>query len=418
MNDQLVNVYLIKASAPGEFKKYKQSRGGPPQNIFSAAAAMPDFVNLEMTDETVNMKINKHSKADIVIIFMSTPDALQAYHWGDHFKRQGKVVVYGGLHSSFLPNEAREHGDAVIVGEIEHVIPELLNDFLTKHIKPHYQSNEPVELGSLKPYRQDLIKPKHYNDFWSVLVSRGCQFKCEFCTVHKFFQKMNYRPIESVIDELRKAPAGWIELHSDTLTQDRDYALELFAAMKGLNKKWVGETTIKLAEDAELLEAAAKSGLQYLLVGLETPSREALKRAGKGFVRPDQVKQHIKHIHEYDIIVDSCAMFGFDEHDTGIFDDAIDYFMDIELDVCAGNIMTPYPGTNLFNRLDKEGRILTRDWSKYDGTHAVFQPKNMSPEQLEKGLYKFWSHFYKPSVMAKRKFAQLRNVGLTKSMMI
>lgn len=418
MSTNTLNVYLIKVSAKSEFKKYKQSRGGPPQNIFSAAAAMPDYANIEMTDETVNMKVNRKSKAELVIIFMSTPDALQGYYWGDFFKAKGKTVIYGGLHATFMRQEAWLHGDSVISGEIENVLPELLTDFAQGNVKKSYQSNEPVDLKTLKPYRQDLITPKHYNNFWSVLVSRGCQFHCEFCTVHQFFSKMLYRPVGDVIDEIKKAPSGWLELHSDTLTQDREYALELFEAMKPLKRQWVGETTIQIADDAELLKAAAEAGLQYLLVGLETPSRDALKRAGKGFVKPSKVKEHLKHIHEYDIIVDSCAIFGFDEHDTSIFDAALEYFLDIELDVCAGNIMTPYPGTQLYKRLEQEERILTRDWSKYDGTHAVYQPLSMTPEELENGLYYFWKQFYALSNVAKRKMNHVKNLGLTKALYI
>ena len=413
-----LSVYLIKASAPSEFKKYKQSRGGPPQNIFSASAAMPPHVALEMTDETVNMKVNRNTKADVVMIFMSTPDALQGYSWGDYFKSQGKTVVYGGLHPTFMPDEALEHGDAVICGEVENVLPQLLEDYTRGQLQSRYESKTPVDMRTVRPYRQDLISAKYYDNFWSVLISRGCKFKCEFCTVNQFFSEMLYRPVAAVIDEIKKAPPGWIELHSDTLTHNRDYAMELFEAMKPLKRQWVGETTIQIADDPELLKAAAEAGLQYLLIGLETPSREALKRAGKGFVKPDKVKEHLRHIHEYDIIVDSCAIFGFDEHDTSIFETAMEYFLDIELDVCAGNIMTPYPGTQLYKRLEKEGRILTRDWSQYDGTKAVYQPKQMTPKELEDGLYKFWTQFYKPSVYAKRKLNQMRNVGFGKAMYI
>ncbi len=385
-----MKVYLIKASAPGAFKAYKKYMGAPPQNIFAAAAATPDDVALEATDETVDMKVNYRSDADIVAIFMSTPDARRGYEIARKFKAKNKTIIFGGLHATFLPDEALQHGDAVLIGEVEGIWEELLRDFENGQLKQKYERNEPFDLAQLKPYPTDLISKEHYDDVWSVVVGRGCAYKCSFCTVHQFFGSMRFRPIEEIIDEIKNSGAKWIELHSDNLLVNRKYALELFRALKPLSIHWMGETSINLAKDDELLQLAVESGLKYLLLGLETPSQEALKEAGKGFVKVHEVREFVEKLRNYGVIVDSSFLFGFDEHDPSIFETTYQYAKEIGIDSVHSVILIPFPGTRTFAQFESEGRILTKDWSKYDGVHVVFEPKNMSVKELETGAY--WFH--------------------------
>jgi len=201
---------------------------------------------------------------------------------------------------------------------------------------------------------------------------------------------MRFRPIGSIVDEIKNSGAKYIELHADNLTADRDYAIELFKALKPLSINWSGETTINLANDEELLQLAAASGLHFLLVGLETPSRSALDKSGKGFVSTHDVKRQVAAFHKYNIEVDSAFLFGFDEHDKSIFNETYEFVKEIDLDSTHSVIVIPFPGTHTFKTLKNEGRILTEDWSKYDGAHAVFQPQNMTPYELEQGAYEFY----------------------------
>ncbi|MDI3496692.1 MAG: hypothetical protein PWQ40_61 [Archaeoglobus sp.] len=164
--------------------------------------------------------------------------------------------------------------------------------------------------------------------------------------------------------------------------------------MRELNIKWVGETSIKIAEDDELLKLAAESGLKYLVAGIETPSSKALKSIGKGFFDVSKVKEYIGKLHDYGVIVDSVMIFGFDDHDKNIFKETLDFVHRIDLDMAWPAILIPYPGTPIFEKFEKEGRILTKDWSKYDGNHVVFKPKLMSPEELEEGVKWFADHYY------------------------
>jgi radical SAM superfamily enzyme YgiQ (UPF0313 family) len=393
-----MKVYLIKASAPGDYKEYKKTVGvGPPQNIFSAAACMPEGVEIKMCDETVNMEVDYDYPADIVAVFMSTPDAYRAYEITSSFHDKGVTTLLGGLHTTFMPEEAAENADAIVKGEIEGLWEVIFDDYANGFLQQVYERTEPFDLAQLKPYPTDLVDINDYQHIWSVLVSRGCKYKCAFCTVPRFFDGgARYRPVKDVIEEIRRAPSDWIELHGDNIVANRAYAVELFTELAKLDLTVIAEADIGLAKDDELFDLAVKAGLKYLLIGLETPSKEALKEVGKGFVDTENIKGYIEKFQAHGIELDSSFLFGFDAHDENIFEETLEFVREIGIDESHGVIVIPFPGTKTFEKLEKEGRILTRDWSKYDGSHAVFEPKQMSPETLEEGTWYFETERQKP----------------------
>ena len=388
-----MKIYLIKASAGSSYSQYKAETGGPPQNIFAAAAAMPKGTEIEMCDETIGMKTNFKSDADVVAVFMSTPDAYRAYEICTKFKEQNKTTILGGLHTYFFQEEAAKNADTLIIGESEGLWEEIFVDIQNKCLKSSYKRNSPLDLAELKPYPTNIIPVSKYNWTWSVVVSRGCPMHCDFCLVHKFFDKFTLRPIENIVAELeslKKMGVQWVELHSDNLTHNKKYALELFKALAPLNMSFYGETTTLIAKDKELLQAAQNAGVKALLFGIETPSEEALKEQGKGFVKPEQVKEYVDIVKSYGIEVVGDFLFGFDAHDTAIFEQTTNFIRKIGVDTAYPHLMIPFPGSETYNKLETEGRILTKDWSKYDGSHAVFQPAKMSPEELEHGTWEVY----------------------------
>ncbi|WP_085296962.1 B12-binding domain-containing radical SAM protein [Cognaticolwellia mytili] len=400
-----MKIYLIKASASSDYSKYKAETGGPPQNIFAAAAATPKCYQLEMVDETIGMKTDFSSDADLIVIFASTPDAYRAYEISKKFIELGKTIVLGGLHVMFNQQEAEEHSHVLILGEVENYWEVLLNDFQSGNLKSVYESKTPLDLSQLNPYPTEVITPQKYNYTWSVVVTRGCPFKCDFCLVHQFFNKFQMRPIENIVDELRQLKSlgvEWVELHSDNLTHNRDYAIELFKAIAPIGLKFYGETTVLVARDEEMLQAAKKAGVKALLLGIETPSLEALKAQKKGFVKPDKMKGYMEIIKKYNIEVWGDFLFGFDEHTPTIFQETVDFVKDIKVDKVIPHFMIPFPGSESFKKLDLDNRILTKDWSKYDGSHSVYQPKNMSTTELEDGVYWVWKQT--SSLMEKLKY--------------
>lgn len=333
------------------------------------------------------------NNADLIGIFFSTPDAIRAYELTTNFQELGKTVFLGGLHATFRQEEALTYANSLILGECEGVINDLVDDFEKGKLKEIYKRDTLLDLNELKPFPKKLLSLEDYNECSTVVVSRGCTYKCHFCVVNPFFGKIRYRSIEHIVDEIKSSKASYFELHSDNLILDKVWAKELFKAIEPLGIYWSAASDISIAEDEELLDLAVKSGLNYVLIGLETPSQEALKKSGKGFVKVDEIKRRVEKLHEYGVIVDSAMMFGFDEHDNTIFDRSLEFALDVGIDICEPVIQIPFPGTKLFNDLEKENRILTYDWSLYDGTNVVYQPKTLSEDEIYMGIEKFYNEF-------------------------
>jgi radical SAM superfamily enzyme YgiQ (UPF0313 family) len=401
LNERLT-ICAIKASADSGFKDYKRSMLGLPQNIFSLAACTPDWVTLQMVDETVGVKIDWKTRADIIVVMFHTPDAVRAYEIADKFRKKGKTVVLGGLHTTFMQEEALRHADAIMIGECEDIWEELLEDYLEDQLKMVYERDTVFDLSNVKPYPTDIIPTEVYDYSWTVTVSRGCPNKCAYCTVHKFFPTYRKRPIEDIVEEIRNAPTDFIELKADNLTVDREYCLELFKAIEPLDIVWFTCLEPGFAEDKELVEAAARSGLRSILLGIETPSRDVLTDNNKGHLELEKLKERIDYLHSFDIEIDSAMLFGFDGHDKGIFQETLDFTLDIDIDITHGVIPIPFPGTELYKSLEEQGRLTTKDWSKYDGSWLVYSHPNFSVMDLYKSTMKFEKDFKKRH--KKRKF--------------
>jgi len=398
-----MKTYLIKASAPGPFKEYKKYMGAPPQNIFALAACTPKDIKVDMCDQTIDMRPDMRTDADIVVLLFHTPDAIHAYKMADAYRAKGKTVVLGGLHASFMPTEATQHANALLIGEIEGIWEELLADFQAGTLKKRYQRTTPVDMATLNPYPTHIIKPSRYNDLWSVLVSRGCVHRCEYCVVPPFFRgKYRLRPVDQIVAEIKAAPTNWIELHADNLTANREYAVKLFNALKPLKINWIGESTIKMADDEELLKLAGESGCKSLLIGIETPSQASLDKA-KGIITPQDVRDRIRKFHAHGIQITSSMIFGFDTHTKDIFRESLEFSREIEIDEVESVLLTPFPGTPLYKRMDKEGRLLTKDWSRYDCANVTFKPKHMTAKELDEGAYWFWKEIQKKTPGKKKK---------------
>ncbi|MDI3496693.1 cobalamin-dependent protein [Archaeoglobus sp.] len=187
-----MKVALIKVSEKNAFKEYKKYMAAPPQSIFSVAACTPEEIEFELVDETVDMKINYRTKADIIALFFSTDSAPRAYEIAQKFKEKGKTVVFGGLHPSFMPEEAIKYGDAVMIGEQEGIWEELIRDYQNGNLKRFYERSEPFDLNEMKPFPEKVIKKgvKIYG-YWNIIVSRGCNLGVHFAPF-RGFSKVKY----------------------------------------------------------------------------------------------------------------------------------------------------------------------------------------------------------------------------------
>lgn len=383
---------------------FKRSLSYAPLTLITLASLVPrEFgAQIDIVDEGVQKVCYSKYYYDIVGITCVASSAARAYELASYFKSKGSFVVLGGAHPTLLPNEASEHADAVIVGPGEASWPKLLGDYMSGKAKKIYRCSPSDSLLVPVP-RRDLLPKGKYLSVPTVLANRGCSNCCEFCSIHKLWGCKNVtRPIHEVIDEIRLLNTKKILLLDPSPTSNRQYAKELFNALVSLKIKWAGLSTMDTAYDDELLELMIRSGCEGLLVGFESLNQINLNMSRKAFNGVHRYKEAINKFHAGKISILGCFVLGFD-HDTkedfAVIPETID---ELGIDIPRFSVLTPFPGTDLYNRLKHEGRILTEDWSLYDTEHVVFEPKNMAPDELGRGLHKIWADCYKIERIIKR----------------
>ncbi|KPK73928.1 hypothetical protein AMJ87_00150 [candidate division WOR_3 bacterium SM23_60] len=367
----------------------------PPLALATVAAATPEHVDVEIVDEALE-PINYECGADLVGITTLTRFAPHAYTIADRFREKGIKVVIGGMHPSALPDEAIKHCDSVVIGEAEGVWSRLINDFEKKWLKKYYRNKDFVDLSTICTPRRDLYKKERYLFTHLIQTTRGCPFNCGFCSVTKFFGRTyRTRPVDSVIKEIRDLKTKFVGFSDDNIFGNRIYARKLFSALKYEGVIWLSQASLNIADDPNLLRMAARSGCKGLFVGLESADCESLTQMNKGFLKPHKFKDAIGRLHDQGISVLGAFVLGNDNEDPSIFKRTLDFAKKIKLDLAQFAVLTPYPGTAIYNRLIKEKRIFNFDWTKYDAGNAVFKPLRMTADRLKEEVDKLWRDFYR-----------------------
>lgn len=350
---------------------------------------------------------------DLVGITTYTMTAPRVYEIADEFRKRGKKVVLGGYHVTARPEEARPHADSLVLSWAEGTWPELLKDAEQGSLKPTYGPNDDYTLDNIPPLRRDLIK---YNPLLgAVQTTRGCTNRCEFCAIGSFSNHgVRQRPIKEVVEDIKHMPNMMYIFHDPHMTVNRKYAKELFRELirQKVHKYWVanGTTNVLKVVDDEFLELAHKSGCVEWFVGFESVSQAALDGIKKTHNKVEDFREMIQRVHDHGMAVQGGIIFGFDEDTPDIFETTLEKMIELEIDVVELNILTPYPGTPLFDRLDKDGRIFTKDWSKYNQVEIVYEPKQMSVEELYEGARYVAKEFYSLPNIVKRNAKILKTV--------
>jgi radical SAM superfamily enzyme YgiQ (UPF0313 family) len=349
------------------------------------AAYTPAHWRVTHTDEIVQ-RVDLDKPVDLVGITANTPAAPHAYGLAREYRRRGVPVVIGGPHATLMPDEVQEHADAVVVGEGELVWPRLLADVEAGRLRPRYHACELPDLQDMPAPRWDLIKGRVYGKGVTI-ATRGCPHACSYCSIPQMYQRrMRYRPVEKVVEEVRRMPGRALILWDDNIAANRRYALKLFEALRPLRRWWTSQATADIAFDDELMAAAARSGCKALFLGFESISQASLDGANKRFNQVTHYREVLRRFHAHGLAVQAGTVFGFDHDDVTIFRRTVDFYREIGLDSATVSVLIPFPGTPLFDELEAQGRILTRDWARYDGKkHVVYQPARMSPEELLMG---------------------------------
>lgn len=385
---------LITASSP-EIRHVRRSRVLNFQQItmpYLAAFVPPHWAVLHVDEAVVPVDVG--AQVDLVAMTFHTPSAPHAYDLATRFRARGVPVALGGPHVTLLPDEAAAHADTIFVGEAELTWPRFLAEFERGEHGRRYDSELPA-LDSVPMARADLFH-RHDHTAGVLFATRGCRYTCDFCTLAVMYRsRFRTRAVEQVAREYASFRGRVVILWDDNLAGDLEYAKSLFRALAPHRKWWSSQTSIHAAEDDEFLELAARSGCKQLFIGLESVSQASVNGVSKSFNHVDGYARAIERIHRHGIAVQAGIVFGFDDDTDAVFDRTVDFLESSGVQNATFNILTPFPGTRLHERMQAEGRILTRDWSRYNGrADVVFQPRRMSPETLLAGFRHANRRFY------------------------
>jgi len=397
------SLLLITASSP-EIRKVRRARVLNFQQITMPylAAFVPRHWNVIHVDEAVE-PVDISLRVDLVGITFHTPSAVHVYELCAGFRSRGIPVVLGGPHVTLLPDEAQAHADAIFVGEAEAQWPQFLRDFERGQYLPRYSSSVPPTLQDVPMARKEFF---HRHDYTAgrLFATRGCPHACDFCTLAVLYQRnVRTRSVAAVTAEFASFRGKVVIFWDDNLANDREYAKSLFRAIAPYRKWWSSQVSIQAGGDAEYLEWAARSGCKQLFVGLESISQASMNEVHKNFNRVEEYARIVERIHSYGIAVQAGIVFGFDNDTEAIFDETLNFLEEVGVQNATFNILTPYPGTPLHQRLNAEGRILTRDWTRYNGREdVVFQPRHLSPQALLEGYRYANRRFYSWGSISRR----------------
>ncbi|SHI86814.1 B12-binding domain-containing radical SAM protein [Clostridium intestinale] len=350
-----------------------------------------------------NQKIPYNESFDLVAITVNTSNASHCYNISKVFREKGSKIVMGGPHSTLLPEEVKKNCDYIMIGEGELIWPEFLEDFYNGKAKKEYICKEVPNLNNIPIARRDLIYGRHFTK-GAVISSRGCPYKCSYCNLKQIYcEPYRTRPVEEVIEEIKKIKSRYFVFWDDNFWGDTDYSKILLKELKKLNKRWAAQVTLERCKDEELLKLAKEAGCVYLFVGIESFSKESLMSVNKGINNVDKYKSIIDKVHSNGICIQAGIIFGFDTDRKDVFKRTLDACNKLGIDGVTVSILTPLPKTPIYEQLKEEGRLLSEDWSYYNGkTRVAFIPKNMHPEELFDGYMWFRKEFYSFKSIFKR----------------
>lgn len=383
---------------------WKKTMRYAPLTLTTLASLVPEDIPAEIriVDEGVDEIDPDRIEADLVGISAITGTAPRAYEISAQLQKKGIPVVLGGVHPTLMPQEAMRHADSVVAGYAEESWPQLLRDFAAGRMQRRYDQSPTLKLANLPFPQRQRYDSRMVNVGDTIEATRGCIYQCDFCVVPAAWGKPLQKPVAEVIADIKQMGASRVIFLDLNLIADVAYAKELFTALVPLKIRWAGLVTTTIAWDDELLDLTAKSGCRGLLIGFESLNQESLKEAKKAFNMRRSYYDVVRRIHERKIAIMGCFVFGFDHDTLESFDETVDFVMDSHMDLPRYAIAVPFPATGLFKRLKAEDRITTENWSLYDGQHVVFQPKNMTAEELLQHTRRAWKKTYSYASIAKR----------------
>jgi len=390
-----MKILLVNPAHKGNLHSNIKVLAIPPLSLAMIARYTPEQYEVAIVDEAVE-DLDFNAPADLVGITCMTPLAPRAYEIAGRFRERGIKVVMGGIHASYVTEEALRYVDAVVVGEGEDLWPQVLRDYEKGTLQKVYRVKEQPDIEHLPAPRRDLLRDKYFVE--TVQTGRGCPINCNFCSVTAFNgARYRLRSTDSVMNEINAIKSKRIFIVDDNIVgAGMKYirrAKELFDRLQGSGKEWGAQTCLNIVEHEDLMKSAARSGCKALLIGFESLDPETLEAMHKPVnLRPAtrNFSDAIKKIHDQGIAIVGCFIFGTDTQDRDVFKRTVDFVLENKIDAVQMTLQTPLPGTALYRQMVAEKRLLLtnypNDWRHYTILEPVFRMKNMTPREAYEGL--------------------------------
>ncbi len=385
---------LTEASSPF-FRPIKYALF-PPLGLASLAAWLAPDDTAVIQDEHVE-GLDLEDAPDLVVIQVYITNARRAYAIADHYRSRGIFVALGGLHVTSLPEEAAPHGDAIFLGPGDATFPAFLAELRAGQARPRYVSTERRTLARVPPPRRDLIQRHRYLVPNSLVVSRGCPHHCTFCYKDSFFaggRSFYTQQVDDALAEIDRLPGRHLYFLDDHLLADGRFARQLFAGLAGMGRLFQGASTVDAILRGDLIERAAEAGLRSLFVGFETLGAGNLEATGKRQNLGRDYDEAVRRLQDLGVMINASFVFGLDDDGPEVFERTVEWAVSRGVTTATFHIATPYPGTALFDQMARAGRLLHRDWDRYDTRHVVTRPMGMTAHQLQTGYWRAYRRFY------------------------
>lgn len=396
MKDRQLYIKLIapKMSMRPMDSEFKR-RMSPSLSLVTLATLTPKQHIVKIEDENIE-KINFDDQPDIVGITVNVDTSQRAVHLAHEFQKRGSKVIFGGIHASATPFEMGKYCDSICIGEAEELWHVILNDFIAGKLKKRYINQHTTDLSNYPVPRWDYVKQSKYLYSNVVITSRGCPFKCDFCynSCTYINNKYRNRPLQDVVNDIDNLKRKQVYFIDDNLIGNINYIKLLMPELKQRKITWHGAVSANLYKYPELIKQMADSGCRSLFIGFESINPHALKNINKHQNNIHNYESLIKQLHDNAIMVNASLVLGLDYDTSSVFKDTLNWLIKNKIETMTAHILTPYPGTVLYNQMLKDGRIIDHTAENYNTSNVVFKPKNMTPEELKAGYLWMYRQFY------------------------
>ncbi|MBV9124355.1 MAG: B12-binding domain-containing radical SAM protein [Planctomycetes bacterium] len=371
----------------------------PGLTLAMLAAVTPPEAELHLVHETAE-EVPFDQPWDLVGLTGMGSGIVRAWQIADEFRRRGRKVVIGGIAASLArPEWTLAHADALVVGEAEELWPQVVADARRGVLQPLYRMAQPPDVATLPVPRYEVLTGRRFGRWSPVQATRGCPFPCTFCSVTAFFgQGYRKRPVGQVVRDVRAAKrirgSRYVAFIDDNIGVDWDYCRDLWQALVPENIVWISQCSLHIADRPEMLALARRSGCRLLSFGIESTDPASLETVRKGWNRPERYAEAIRAVRDHGIDVSTEMILGLDADDESVFARTHEFIMANRISVPRIHILTPVPGTPLFEKLSAEGNIVSQDFSRYSGGQVVFRPRRLDPAALQAGYWKLYEGLF------------------------